>query len=366
MFYKSITIWGILFFALLFTTTSHAKANTSFTETREIQDLKKNWVITFNDIIDEKSVTPNSILLKDTLNNNVAITLTVNENKITIQPNVPYKNKSEYTLHITPSIQSVKKKVLSKPIEMKFFTNVPTENLPKITPLNPEDYKGQALVTLSYDDGYTNWYNNVVPLHSAHNMPGTFNIIGSKVYLGNPNYMKSSQIWVAHDLGIEIASHTQTHPFLTKLSAEEVRNEFRDSQLLLNDLVGNVPILAVPYSFYNEDIKEIAKEYYSGVRVYSNETNTPSNYDPHWLKAFAVVNTTEFEDIKSWIDVAVAEKSWVIIMLHGITPERTEEYETTPEILEQVMKYINELGKDNILPVNTSEGLQLTNSWSKQ
>lgn len=48
------------------------------------------------------------------------------------------------------------------------------------------------------------------------------------------------------------------------------------------------------------------------------------------------------------------------IMLHGITEDRLEEYETTPQILEQIMQYIDDLGKDVILPVNTKEGLQLT------
>ena len=48
------------------------------------------------------------------------------------------------------------------------------------------------------------------------------------------------------------------------------------------------------------------------------------------------------------------------IMLHGITEDRLEEYETTPQILEQIMQYIDDLGKGVILPVNTEEGLQLT------
>lgn len=238
---------------------------------------------------------------------------------------------------------------------------IPVEYMNKIPPLNKQLYNGQALVTLSYDDGYQNWYHYALPLHSKYSMPGTFNIIGEKVYSGDEHFLNSSQIWVAHDLGIEIASHTQTHPFLTAKSESEIREEFETSKFILEDLVGEVSTLAVPYSSYNDEIREIAMDYFDGVRVYSFDTNRPDNYDPYWLKSLAVVNTMEFSTIKEWIDQAIEERSWVIIMLHGITEERLEEYETTPEILEQIMQYINEQGKHNLLPVNTKEGLQLMN-----
>lgn len=232
----------------------------------------------------------------------------------------------------------------------------------KISPLNKEQYKGQALITLSYDDGYRNWYENALPLHSKYNMPATFNIIGGKVYSGEKHFMNSSQIWVSHDLGIEIGSHSQTHPFLTTKTEEEIHREFYTSIAVLEDLVGEVSTIAIPYSSYDERIREIAMQYFDGVRVLGHQTNTQENYDPYWLKSRAVVNTMEFSTIKEWIDQAVEEQSWVIIMFHGITKEPLEEYETTPEILEQVMLYINDLGKDRILPVNTKDGLQLMNN----
>lgn len=242
------------------------------------------------------------------------------------------------------------------------YYSFPIEYMDKIEPLNEELYHGQALVTLSYDDGYRNWYYEVLPLHSKYNMPGTFNIIGEMVYAEDENYLNSSQVWVAHDLGIEIASHTQTHPFLTDKTDSEIREEFETSKFILEDLVEEVSTLAIPYSSYNDEIRDIAMEYFDGVRVYSHDTNRVDNYDPYWLKSFAVVNTMEFATIQAWIDQAIEEKSWVIIMLHSITEERLEEYETTPEILEQIMQYITEQGKDTILPVNTKEGLQLYQS----
>lgn len=352
------------------TLATEKKATVEFLDFGEITNLYKEWTITVNGKIDGSSITTNSISIKDEQGETIPISLKVQNNQITVSPRKPYKNLATYTLFISNNIRNIHNVPLSKEHKVMFSTNaienpenytVPRENMDKISPLNKEDYKGQALVTLSYDDGYRNWYDSVLPLHSKYNMPGTFNIISEKVYSGNEDYMVSSQLWVAYDLGIEIASHTHTHSFLTQKTDAEIHQEFFTSKLILEDIVGEVSTLAVPYSSYDERVREIAMQYFDGVRVLSWEANTLDSYDPYWLKSLAVVNTMEFSTIKQWIDEAVEENSWVIIMLHGITKDRSEEYETTPEILEQIMQYIHELGPENILPVNTKDGIQLMN-----
>lgn len=367
---NSIIIIAIIGLTLSFKSSVLANVETS-TDVREITNLYKEWTITFNGTVDESSISINSIFIKDEQGETLPIKLEVNKNIIVVTPKKPYKNHSTYTLFISNHIKNKNKVPLSKAYKVIFSTNavedttnysVPIEQLDKISPLNKEQYKGQALITLSYDDGYRNWYENALPLHSKYNMPATFNIIGGKVYSGEKHFMNSSQIWVSHDLGIEIGSHSQTHPFLTTKTEEEIHREFYTSIAVLEDLVGEVSTIAIPYSSYDERIREIAMQYFDGVRVLGHQTNTQENYDPYWLKSRAVVNTMEFSTIKEWIDQAVEEQSWVIIMFHGITKEPLEEYETTPEILEQVMLYINDLGKDRILPVNTKDGLQLMNN----
>ncbi|MFJ7951232.1 polysaccharide deacetylase family protein [Lysinibacillus sp. NPDC096418] len=339
----------------------------SITKNVEITDLNKEWTITFNHAVDKASITNSAITIKDEDGNNFPITFEVNNNKVIVKPKKSYENYTTYTLNVLNDVENYKLNRLTSNFTMTFTTNFAIENMDKIKPLDVGDYKSQALVTLSYDDGYRNWYENAVPLHSKYNMPGTFNIIGDKLHSGDENYMIPSQVWVAHDLGIEIASHTQTHSFLTEKSVDEMHYEFAESINVIESLLGEdlVSTLAVPYSSYNEDIQKIAMQYFDGVRVLGRETNSPNNYDPYWLKSYAVTNTIELSDVKKWIDKAVAEKSWVIIMLHGITEDRLEEYETTPQILEQIMQYIDSLGTDAILPVNTKDGLQLTKQWAQ-
>ncbi|MDM5230131.1 polysaccharide deacetylase family protein [Lysinibacillus pakistanensis] len=359
--WRKLLIIAIPFVLLCMNSMTITKAE-SFIEHKEITDLNKEWTITFNHPVNRASITDSSITIKDEAGNHFPITLEVNENKVKVKPEKSYENYTTYTLNVQNNIENDKSKLLENSFKLIFTTNFAIEDMEKITPLNTSNYHGQALVTLSYDDGYRNWYDKALPLHSKYNMPGTFNIIGNKVYSDDEVYMNPSQLWVAHDLGLEIASHTQNHPFLTRKSEDEIHDEFAESINTIESLLGKgvVSTVAIPYSDYNKEIREIAMQYFDGIRVLGRETNIMNDYDPYWLKSYAIINTTEFLDVKKWIDKAVAENSWVIIMLHGITEDRLEEYETTPEILEQIMKYINDLGKDSILPVNTKEGLQLT------
>lgn len=328
-----------------------------------IEDLTKSWRITFNTAIDAGSVHEDSVYIRDKYEQLVPTRLSVTGNTIHITPREPYINHWAYELVITAEVQNKHGEPLKTAHSFPFTTEKPNEQLTKMTAPAKNAYNGQALVTLSYDDGYTNWYYNSLPLHAHYNIPATYNIIANKIYAEDRNYMTSTQIWVAHDLGMEIASHTYSHPFLTELAPEEIEQEFVTSNEYIADLVERVDTIAIPYSFYNEEIRELTKNYYKGVRVFDRDTNRPNNYDPYWLKSFAVVNTTEFEEIQAWIDRAVEEKSWVIIMLHGITENREEEYETTPEILQHTLHYIQSLGQDTLLPVTTTKGLELTKHW---
>jgi len=235
------------------------------------------------------------------------------------------------------------------------------ETLRPITAFDESQYNGQARITFSYDDGFISNYLNSVPLHVKYDIPATFNIIAGNVYSGNERYMDSKQVWVTHNLGFEIASHTLSHRSLTELSDEEIHEEFIESKFILEDLVGKISTLTVPNSLYDERVRNIATEYFDGVRVFSRQLITEENYDPYWMTSYVTLNTTSFSNIKDWIDRAVADKAWLIIMLHGVTDTAEGEYEITPYLLDQVLQYVDQLGKEKLLPVSTSDGITLMN-----
>lgn len=172
-------------------------------------------------------------------------------------------------------------------------------------------------------------------------------------------FMNSNDLLVMQSMGHEIGSHTQTHPYLTDLSENEAREEITGAK---NDLLslGLYPVdtFAYPYGKYNSSVKQFVEEAsYVGARSVDEGYNTKST-DKYLLKTQNIETITSLEQIKSWIDTAVAGKIWLIIVFHEVG-EGNDEYSTTPEILQGVVDYLAEI---NVSTITINEGLNLMNN----
>jgi len=145
-------------------------------------------------------------------------------------------------------------------------------------------------ILLTFDDGFQNNYNNVIPILNSYNIPGLFFI--STQHVIEPNnwlsfikqnmnkYMVNQDI-LSEDIKIDyfdgltkdqilemannplhtIGSHTVTHPDLTKLSVTSIDSELINSKNYLENIT-NKPIeyFAYPYGNYNEIVIENVKK----------------------------------------------------------------------------------------------------------
>jgi peptidoglycan/xylan/chitin deacetylase (PgdA/CDA1 family) len=98
---------------------------------------------------------------------------------------------------------------------------------------------------LSFDDGHVSSYSRVFPLLTERGWPGTFFIVAG--WVGTRNAVTWEQLRAMADGGMEIGSHSLTHPFLHGLSAAEIRREFGDSKRMLEDGIGRaVEVASLP------------------------------------------------------------------------------------------------------------------------
>jgi len=145
-------------------------------------------------------------------------------------------------------------------------------------------------ILLTFDDGFQNNFNNVIPILNSYNIPGLFFI--STQHVIEPNnwlsfikqnmkkYMVNQDI-LSSDLKIDyfdgltkdqilemannplhtIGSHTVTHPDLTKLSVTSIDSELINSKNYLENIT-NKPIeyFAYPYGNYNKIVIENVKK----------------------------------------------------------------------------------------------------------
>ena len=123
--------------------------------------------------------------------------------------------------------------------------------------------RGAALpdkpIVISFDDGYRSFYNYALPLLESYEMCATVFVISN--HLDLPRTMTPAMIRDISAAGMEIASHSHNHLYLTSCSEDEARSQLITSKELLQELLGKpVNVLAYPGGMHNDAVRQIAKE----------------------------------------------------------------------------------------------------------
>ena len=114
-------------------------------------------------------------------------------------------------------------------------------------------------IILTFDDGYENFYKNAFPELQKRNMKAvSFVIVNS---IGNSDYMNKEELIDLESHGIEIGSHTLSHPDLTKITASKAKNEIENSKQTLENILNKKIIsFCYPSGKYNSDVEMMVKE----------------------------------------------------------------------------------------------------------
>lgn len=191
-------------------------------------------------------------------------------------------------------------------------------------------------------------------------------------------FMTSPQLQELARAGFEIASHSDSHPnrkghFFKDLTTEEANNEVIASKI---KLVGwglpRVEGFVVPGSVYGDWLVPIVSKYYQYTRCLQGRAapikpvesgrscrlEYSPNLDKANLPSFAVVNGHSAEDIIRLIDQAVAEKKWLILMMHKLGNDKNDYYTWDPAQLERVLQYIAAKPKSELLTVPLQDGVR--------
>ncbi len=107
------------------------------------------------------------------------------------------------------------------------------------------DAPGAGRFALSFDDGHESGYTEVLPLLAERGWRATFFVVAG--WVGEAHMLGWGQLRAMADAGMEIGSHSLTHPFMNALSPDAVRREFEDSKRILEDGLGRpVHVASLP------------------------------------------------------------------------------------------------------------------------
>lgn len=95
---------------------------------------------------------------------------------------------------------------------------------------------GGSFFCLSFDDGCASDYTEAFPALLELGFRATFFVVPTLV--GAPGYVTWPQLREMAAAGMEIGSHSLTHPFLHELDADGLRHEFGESRRMLEDRLG--------------------------------------------------------------------------------------------------------------------------------
>ncbi|MCI1944905.1 polysaccharide deacetylase family protein [Clostridium luticellarii] len=114
-------------------------------------------------------------------------------------------------------------------------------------------------VLITFDDGYSDNYENAFPILKEFGLKATIFMITSSID-NEKNFLTSSQLKEMENYGIEVESHTVNHDKLDELSYSEQLTTLKNSKDSLEKLLDKkVDYIAYPYGRWNQDTLKASK-----------------------------------------------------------------------------------------------------------
>ncbi|TSC93131.1 MAG: polysaccharide deacetylase [Candidatus Berkelbacteria bacterium Licking1014_7] len=116
-------------------------------------------------------------------------------------------------------------------------------------------------VILTFDDGYQDFYDNVLPVLREYKAPATIYIITEKI--GQSGYLSAREILLLSKTNlITIGSHTVSHPNLSTANISNQIREISESRKTLEKITGQkIENVSFPSGKYNDETWQILKTY---------------------------------------------------------------------------------------------------------
>ncbi len=155
-------------------------------------------------------------------------------------------------------------------------------------------------IVITVDDGWVEQYDVMFPLLQKYGMRATYYITTN--YTTGGRFMTWEQLQELVEAGMEIGSHSRSHPDLAQLSADAARFELTESKRLLEANLGiTVRSIAYPYGSYSGTVIQLAREagYDGAVAVGSPSRQSAANLFA--LRRIEVVGTEPLTRFVNWL-----------------------------------------------------------------
>ena len=187
---------------------------------------------------------------------------------------------------------------------------------------------GIPKMVLTFDDGYSNIFNNAFPIMQKYGIKGTIYL--NEGFVGLPGYLTLSQLHTLYNAGWTIANHTPVHTDLTSLTsvaAIKATVQGGINWLLANGFTRGAYNLAYPWGWYNSMVLEALKEcnIQTARTVMLRNTATPADNllqltqeGPEGMNYPDGPNYTTLALAEDFVTNTIQSKTSTIVMMHQI------------------------------------------------
>jgi peptidoglycan/xylan/chitin deacetylase (PgdA/CDA1 family) len=114
-------------------------------------------------------------------------------------------------------------------------------------------------VVITFDDGFRDFYAHAMPILQEHQFPATMFVVSS--FMGSRtarfdgrDFMTWGEMREIESFGVEVGSHTVSHPHLHRLHRKDIERELTDSKEAIEDQLGRpISSFSYPYAFPEQD-----------------------------------------------------------------------------------------------------------------
>ncbi|KJJ84266.1 Polysaccharide deacetylase domain protein [Candidatus Omnitrophus magneticus] len=232
-----------------------------------------------------------------------------------------------------------------------------------------------GIITITFDDGYKDTFNNCSEFLYKNNIKATFAIptafIGKT--LENRPIVNTGDIIQLENYGHEINAHTKNHKNLLDIfnssGEKEVRAEMTESKKELEQILGAEKIKSMVFPFIeannNPLLRKISGEYYSSNRITSEKIvfNKLPVTDPFSITGFAVTTAITIPQLNELSSIAKNHNFWFIEVFHlvceknTLSASRPEPYKFFTHI-DDFKKHISYLKSNDIQVLTQTEAIK--------
>ncbi len=201
------------------------------------------------------------------------------------------------------------------------------------------EYSPTARITFTFDDVNSRVYTNAATIFEQYQIPAVLYAETLWLDAGDEWAMTWDQVKdLQNRLGWEIGSHTINHIDLTKATDEQLENELAGSKQSLASQGINVKTFATPMGSYDSRVLSAISKYYESHRAAWGGQNTWPQNDYEILVLEATHQTTP-ETVMAWIDEAIANNQWLVILMHDVVDGIPLQYEYNKNDLKKIVAY---------------------------